>query len=184
MLAWRIRRRGNGKQPICSGGGARLDRSDTIDDLFWIDDEGPVAGVVLTDWGEAWGCEPIVVPGLSTASLPTVWERAVEAVDTLGLEAVDVLVRDDDVELLGLLGDAGFVRDDDRIDGVTWMDAEDRPAVAALPEGFVLVDRARETGAGPHPHAATKRRGGRGPPPAKCSLYRPDARLLAVEALR
>jgi GNAT superfamily N-acetyltransferase len=61
-----------------------------------------------------------------------------------------VLVRDDDVELIDLLGDSGFVRDDDRVDGVTWMDAEDRPAVAALPEGFVLVDRARAE-AGPHP---------------------------------
>jgi ribosomal protein S18 acetylase RimI-like enzyme len=124
--------------------------SDTINDHFWIDDEGPVAGVVFTDWGEAWGCDPIVVPGVSTVPLPTVWARAVEALDTLGLEAVDVLARDDDLELLGLLDDAGFVPDDDRTDGVTWMDAEARADVAALPEGFELVDRAREN-AGPHP---------------------------------
>ena len=42
-------------------------RSDTIDQLFWIDDEGPVAGVVLTQWGHAWGCDPIVVPERSHA---------------------------------------------------------------------------------------------------------------------
>src|SRR5438309_11509653 len=30
-------------------------RSDAIDQLFWIDDEGPVAGVILTDWGSGWG---------------------------------------------------------------------------------------------------------------------------------
>src|SRR5687767_15016011 len=76
-------------------------QSDTVDDRFWIDDEGPVAGVVFTDWGETWGCEPIVVPGVSTVRLPIVWARAVEALDTLELEAVDVLVRDDDVELIG-----------------------------------------------------------------------------------
>lgn len=154
-------------------------QSDVVDDVFWIDDEGPVAGVVLTDWGEAWGCDPIVVPGLSTVSLPTVWARAVEAVDTLGLEAVDVLARDDDVELLGLLGDARFVPDADRTDGVTWMDAEDRPAVAALPEGFVLVDRAREQ-TGPHP---MRQRNGEEVEARlrQCSLYDPTLDL-AVEA--
>ena len=153
--------------------------SDTIDDLFWIDDDGPVAGVVLTDWGEAWGCDPIVVPGLSTVSLPTVWARAVEAVDTLGLEAVDVLARDDDVELLGLLGDAGFVPDDDRTDGVTWMNAEDRPAVTALPEGFVLVDRAREQ---TRPHPMRQRNGEDVEARLRqCSLYDPTLDL-AVEA--
>ena len=153
--------------------------SDAIDDLFWIDDEGPVAGVVLTDWGEAWGCDPIVVSGAATVRLPTVWARAVEALDTFGLEAVDVLARDDDAELLGLLGDAGFVPDDDRTDGVTWMDAEDRPAVAALPEGFLLVDRAREQ-TGPHP---MRQRNGEAVEARlrQCSLYDPTLDL-AVEA--
>src|SRR6266511_1654936 len=45
--------------------------SDAIDQLFWIDDEGPVAGIVLTDWHRAWGCDPIIVPGVSAVSLPT-----------------------------------------------------------------------------------------------------------------
>src|SRR5256886_9969483 len=69
-------------------------RSDTIDQLFWIDDEGPVAGVVLTQWGHAWGCDPIVVPG-GIVPLDALWARAVEAIDGLGLEAVEVLARDD-----------------------------------------------------------------------------------------
>ena len=153
--------------------------SDAIDQRFWIDDEGPVAGVVLTDWGEAWGCDPIVVPGVSAIALPTVWASAVEAVDSLGLKAVDVLARDDDVELLGLLGDAGFVADDGLVDGVTWMDAEDRTGVAALPEGFVLVDRAREK-SGPHP--MRKRNGEEVEARLRqCSLYDPTLDL-AVEA--
>src|ERR1700693_1623478 len=75
--------------------------SDAIDHLFWTDDEGAVAGVVLTDWGRAWGCDPIVVPGSSTVPLPTVWARAVEAIETLGVDAVEVLARDDDFELQG-----------------------------------------------------------------------------------
>src|SRR5205809_774727 len=93
-------------------------RSDAIDQIFWMDDSGPVAAVVLTDWGRAWGCDPIVVPGVSMVSLPTVWARALGAIDALGLEAVEVLTRDDDVELRGLLADAGFVADDEQ-SGIT-----------------------------------------------------------------
>lgn len=78
-------------------------RSDAIDQIFWIDDEGPVAGVVLTDWGRTWGCDPIVVRGVSTVPLPTVWARALEAIDSFALEAVEVLARDDDLQLRGLL---------------------------------------------------------------------------------
>jgi GNAT superfamily N-acetyltransferase len=154
-------------------------RSDAIDQVFWIDDEGPVAGVVLMEWDRAWGCDPILVPRFSTVPLPTVWARAVEAIDALGLEAVEVLARDDDVELLGLLAGSGFVADDDR-SGITWMDAQNRPEVAALPEGFVLVDRAQET-TKPHP---MRRRSGEGVEARlrQCSLYDP-ALDLAVEAV-
>ena len=153
-------------------------RSDTIDDLFWVDDEGPVAGVVLTDWGEAWGCVPIVIPGVSTVPLSTVWARAVETVDALGLEAVEVLASDDDFELLGLLDATGFVADDDR-SGTTWMDAQDRQEVTALPDGFELVDRNKDS-TGPHP---MRQRNGEEVEARlrQCSLY--DAALdLAVEA--
>jgi ribosomal protein S18 acetylase RimI-like enzyme len=154
-------------------------RSDAIEQLFWIDDEGPVAGVVLTDWGRAWGCDPIVVPGVSTVRLVTVWARAVEAIDALGLEAVEVLARDDDLEFLRLLAGAGFVADDDDRSGITWMEAQERPGVAALPEGFVLVDRAQET-TKPHP---MRRRSGEEVEARlrQCSLYDP-ALDLAVEA--
>src|SRR6266567_767911 len=69
-------------------------RSDAVDQLFWIDDDGPVASVVLTDWGRPWGCDPIVVPGDSIVPLPVVWERAAEAIDSLALDTVEVLARD------------------------------------------------------------------------------------------
>jgi GNAT superfamily N-acetyltransferase len=152
--------------------------SDAIDQLFWIDDQGPVAGVVLTDWGRAWGCDPIVVPGESTVALPTVLARAVEAIEGLGLHAVEVLARDDDPELPGLLAGAGFVADDDQ-SGITWMKAEDRPRVTPPPNGFVLVDRAEETTT-PHP---MRRRSGEAVEARlrECSLYDP-ALDLAVEA--
>jgi GNAT superfamily N-acetyltransferase len=133
---------------------------------------------VFTDWGRAWGCDPIVVPGVSTVPVPTLWARAVETIDALGLEAVEVLARDDDVELRGLLAEAGFAADDSQ-SGITWMNADDRPGLVALPEGFVLVDRVGET-TRPHP---MRRRSGEGVEARlrQCSLY--DRALdLAVEA--
>jgi ribosomal protein S18 acetylase RimI-like enzyme len=153
-------------------------RSDAVDQLFWIDDDGPVAGVLLTDWDRAWGCDAIVVPGSSTVPLPTVWAHAVEAIDSLALDAVEVLVRDDDLELRSLLAGAGFVADRGH-SGITWMNAEDRPNVAALPEGFVLVDRAKETTT-PHP---MRSRSGEDVEARlrQCSLYDPGLDL-AVEA--
>ena len=111
-------------------------RSDSIDHVFWIDDVGPVAAVVLTDWGRAWAFDPIVVPGSSTVPLHAVWTHAAEAIDGLRLETVEVAARDDDFELLDLLTEGGFVADDHQ-SGITSMDAEDRPDVSTLPEGFV-----------------------------------------------
>jgi GNAT superfamily N-acetyltransferase len=153
-------------------------RSDAIDQIFWTDDDGPVAGVALTDWGRAWGCDLIVVPGVSTVPLPRVWSRALETIEALELEAVEVVARDDDGELRGLLAGAGFVADDEE-SGITWMSAADRPDVAGLPEGFVLVDRAGEKRR-PHP---MRRRSGETVEARlmRCSLYDPGLDL-AVEA--
>lgn len=66
--------------------------------------------------------------------------------------------------------DAGFVADDDQ-SGIACMNAEDRPDVAALPEGFVLVDRAKEM-TRPHP---LRRRSGEEVEARlrQCSLYDP-----------
>jgi GNAT superfamily N-acetyltransferase len=153
-------------------------RSDAIDQLFWIDDVGPVASIVLTDWGRAWGCDPMIVPGSSTVPLAAVWARAAEVIDALGLETVEVAAREDDFELLDLLAESGFVRDDHQ-SGITSMDAEERPDVSPLPEGFVLVDRAHNPST-PHP---MQRRSGGGVEARlrQCSLYDP-ALDLAVEA--
>ena len=132
----------------------------------------------MTDWSRAWGCDPIVVPGSSTVPLHAVWTHAAEAIDGLRLETVEVAARDDDFELLDLLAEGGFVADDHQ-SGITSMDAEDRPDVSTLPEGFVLVDRAGDPRT-PHP---MRRRSGEGVEARlhQCSLYDP-ALDLAVEA--
>jgi ribosomal protein S18 acetylase RimI-like enzyme len=151
-------------------------RSDAIDQLFWVDDEGPVAAVVLTEWRRGWGCDPILVPG--TVPLRTVWAAALDAIAGSSLRTVEVLVRDDDRDLPALLTKAGFEPDLDDRGGVTWMEAGDRPAVVEPPEGFVLVDRGGEP-ARPHP---MRLRSGEGVEERlrQCSLYDP-ALDLAVE---
>ena len=152
-------------------------RSDSIGQLFWLDDEGPVAAVVLTEWSRGWGCDPIGLRGAQAVPLSTVWARALDLVDALALEAVEVLARDDDSELLGLLAGADFKGADEQ-GGETWMNADERPELTPLPDGFVLVDRATATN---RPHPMRRRNGeaveGR---LRQCSLY--DAALdLAVE---
>jgi len=177
-LVWRTRKRGCGRRLTCSGGGVHRAARDAIDQLFWIDDEGPVAGVVLTDWGSAWGCDLIVVPGVTTVPLSALWRRAVEAIDALGVESVDVLVDNDDAELVDLLASTGFVVGEE--DGTTWMDAEERPDVTPLPEGFVLVDRALET---TRPHPMRHRNGEQVEARLRqCSLYDPALDLAAETA--
>ena len=153
-------------------------RSDAIGQVFWVDSDGPVAGVVLTEWRRVWGCDPILVAGVSAVPLTTVVARALEAIDALKLEAVETLVRDDDVELQRLLASAGFVADEDARGGETWMDAQDRASVAAMPEGFVLVDR---TQARQKPHPMRSRSGAEVEARLRqASLYDP-ALDLAVE---
>lgn len=123
-------------------------RSDAIGQLFWVDDEGPVAAFVVTDWGGAWECDPILVPRTPALTLRAVWASGMEAVHELGLEEIEVLAREDDVALLGLLTSAGFVPGQQY--WTAWMDARDRAEVVSLPAGFALVDRAGRE-AGPHP---------------------------------
>lgn len=127
--------------------------SDAVDELFWLDAEGPVAGVLLTDWGRRWSCEPVVVPG-SPVGLETVWAHAVEEIDRLELAAVETLVADDDVQLPALLQRSGFAPDEERC-GLGWLELASRPPTAPLPAGFVFADRVATT----RPHHMQRRNG-------------------------
>jgi GNAT superfamily N-acetyltransferase len=153
--------------------------SDEIEQLFWTDDEGPVAGVLLTTWGEdTWQCDPLVVPEAAGPSLDAVWARALEEIDARASgQVVEVLVRDDDAELIGLVETSGFVAAPGG--GTLWMNASDRPDVKPPAAGFTLVDRSVRAGT-PHPmhqrngDAVEERLG-------QVSLYDPELDL-AIEA--
>jgi GNAT superfamily N-acetyltransferase len=147
--------------------------SDVFQQLFWLDDDGPVAAVVLTDWGPRWSCDPIVVPH-STPTITDVWSRALELIESLQAANVEVHVRDDDAELITLLTAAGFVVPREQ-SGDTWMMAADRPAVAALPDGLRVVDRSQSAG---RPHPMRHRNGDEVEERLQqCSLYDPELDL-------
>ena len=154
-------------------------RSDGVDQLFWIDDDGPVAAVVLTDWEQVWGCDCILVPDLPTAPpVAEVWARAVQLIEPVRPEAVETLVRDDDTAMRALVTGSGFVAGDGS-DYMCWMAAGSRPPVAAAPPGFAIVDRADATD---EPHPMRHRNG----PDVQtrlleCSLYDPALDLAVFD---
>jgi len=109
----------------------------------WFDEVGPVGVALLTDWGDAVQGDALVVPG--TVALDDVWSALLRAAPPM----LDVLARDDDTELLDLLGDAGFAATRER-SASTWLDADRRPPVSPVPDGYRLVDRTQRLGV-PHP---------------------------------
>lgn len=151
--------------------------SDEVEKIFWIDDEGPVAGVLLTSWtDDAWQCDPVVVPGASGPEPNMVWTRAIEHAVKHSAKGLEVPVHDDDRIFQELAKRDGLTAGDQ--DSTAWMDAVDRPAVSAPPEGFVVADRAQR-GAAPHP---MRHRNGKGVAQRlnQCPLYDPGLDL-AVE---
>jgi ribosomal protein S18 acetylase RimI-like enzyme len=151
--------------------------SDEIGQLFWVDDDGPIGAAILTDWGHAWGCDPIVVPEAADDLFPVIWSQAEEVIDARKLATVEVRVRDDDPLLREMLAEAGFTLGDEA-GASTWMRASDRPDVPAPPEGFALTDRAHIAD---HPHPLVTRNG----PDVEarlnqCSLYDSELDLAVV----
>jgi GNAT superfamily N-acetyltransferase len=107
--------------------------------------------------------------------LPVVWLRALERMDSLALDAVDVIARDDDATLQALLADAGFARTD-TVGVLTWMPTNERARPTLLPEGFRLRDR---THTSDRPHHMIPRNGELvAERLLQTSLYRPDLDLF------
>jgi ribosomal protein S18 acetylase RimI-like enzyme len=127
----------------------RARRSDEVEKLFWVDDEGPVAGVLLTSWADdVWQCDPIVVPRAAGPEPDVLWRRALEHASEHSPEGFEVPVSDDDRTFRELAQRSGLAAGEQ--DSTAWMDARDRPPMPSLPGGFVLSDRMQRRAA-PHP---------------------------------
>ena len=152
-------------------------RSDGVERIFWVDDQGPVAGVLLTSWtDDDWQCDPIIVPRVPGPEPKVVWAQALQEIDAHAMGQIEVPVRDDDVAFKELVEGSGLVA------GVrtttAWMSAADRTRVQSPAEGFAIVDRTQRGGK-PHPMI---HRNGEGVEErlAQCPLYDPELDL-AVE---
>ena len=152
-------------------------QSDGLEQAFWVDDDGPAGAVVFTAWGDVWGCDPIVVPGISDDALPEMWSTAMRTVDDGRLQAVETLVPDDDEQLRDLVTGAGFEPTGER-SGTMWANADERKPTPAIPAGFMLVDRTARARA---PHPMVQRNGTAVEERLKqCSLYDPALDLAVV----
>jgi GNAT superfamily N-acetyltransferase len=151
-------------------------RTDAVEQSFWLDEEGPVAAVVVTEWRDGLGIDPIVVPG-SEVTLSSIWARGLDIAATLRPTKIDTLVRDDDAEMLRLAADAGFVAEHER-SGITRMNAGDRSCPTPVAAGFELVDRAHEH---VQPHPMRRRNGDEVETRLRqCSLYDPELDLAIL----
>lgn len=141
---------------------------------FWLDDEAPVAAVILTDWNGHWGCDVISATGNPSTVLDIVWPNALEQIDRFERGTVEVAARDDDVAMVEALTLAGFeLTGEAAVE--TWMGAGDRPEVSPLPKGFALLSR---TDTPERAHHMVSRNGEHvAARLAECSLYRPELDL-------
>jgi len=148
--------------------------SDGVEQLFWLDADGPVAGVLLTGSADdSWQCDPIVVPGVSSPAPDVVWSRALEHATEHAATGFDVPVSDDGV-FAAAARRSGLTPG--YRDSTGWMDAADRPAVSAPADGFILVDRTQRLEV---PHHMRYRSGDMVSQRLKqCSLYDPGLDLV------
>jgi GNAT superfamily N-acetyltransferase len=150
-------------------------RSDDIATPMWLDQHGPVAAVLVTDWASSWGIDLLRVPG-AAPDIDEIWVGVRDVITTVGHERCNALVREDDEELVSRLLAAGF-RPGSRA-WEAWVEPPDRMPATVPPAGYRLVDRAKNA-VRPHPMIA---RNGLEVEERllRCSLYDP-ALDLAVE---
>lgn len=151
--------------------------SDDVEQPFWLDDDGPMAGVLMTSFhDDHWQCDPIVLPSVADVDPALVWTRARDLISSHARGSLEVHLRDDDTTFTESVVDAGLVADYQWT--ITWMAPQDRPDPIPPADGFAIVDRAGRTNT-PHPMSARN-----GPDVAvrlrECSLYDPELDL-AVE---
>lgn len=148
--------------------------SDALEQCFWVDEHGPIAMALLTEWGHHWQLDPIVLPGRASELAPVAMERALSLSAELGMDELEVLADNEDEILIGMLEDFGFSPGPETA-GIAWMDAAALSDGAAVPDGYRVTDRSvSPTGA----HWLEARNG----PAAEvrlrqCSLYDPQLDL-------
>ncbi len=153
--------------------------TDDFSQLFWFDENGhPEAAVIATDSGEEMQLDPIVMPDATPEWVTHVMQRGLAHASEAGLDPVSLEVdRADDV-LRAVLVRHGFAIEEAGL-VEAWLNADARPAISPLEEGYRLISRL-DAGDQPH-HMISQRRNHSDPEPRlrRTSLYRPDLDLAA-----
>ena len=128
--------------------------TDAWDMPIWVDDAGPVAAVVATDWEHAVAIDAFVLPSRGDL-LPEVWEAAMAVLENHHDATFEVMVDDRDGDSVARLEAAGFHPLPET--GVSaWVDAGDlRRLDAELPAGYRITSRATLRESMPHHFSAT-----------------------------
>lgn len=141
---------------------------------FWVDQDGPAAAVVLTNWGERWQCDLICAEDITSSHASVLWSQALEQIRAIDARPLEVVIRADDKALLDVVKRSGFTVEGEP--GInSWMNANERPSVTPLPTGFTLVSRSDYSEL---PHPMIPRSGmDVSARLAECSLYDPKLDL-------
>src|SRR5829696_6061488 len=114
--------------------------SDEVALPVWFDDaDQPIAAAVLTEWPHAWWLDIIRLPELALTLDDLARPAWAQLERREGLPVIESMVLADDVELGAWFEGQSFAVAGESWSG--WQAAADRPAVAALPTGYQLVDR-------------------------------------------
>ena len=159
--------------------------TDDLGQLFWFDDQGrPEAAVTVIDFGDGSSAvyeDPTLVVTVMPDSTPGwiehVVDRGLAHVRECGIGSVGLEVDRDDEVMRSVLIDHGFAVTGDGL-VQCWMDADARPAISPLHDGYRLRTR-RDRAAAPH-HMAQPARPDVGARLEETSLYRADLDLVVV----
>lgn len=160
--------------------------TDDVEQLFWFgDDDLPVAAVSVVDFGDGTSLvydDPTLVVTVMPDATPDwvahVVGRGLAHVAAAGIAHVELEIDRADGVMREAMSGRGFTRKGDAI-VECWMDADARPHVSPLAEGYRLVSRA-DVPERPH-HLARPGRDDVEERLRQTSLYRPDLDLVVLD---
>lgn len=145
---------------------------DDADAVVWVDGDAPVTAAVFTRWSASrYGCAVLGDPTLAAA-----WEFVHRRCGELAAASIEMEVDPTSPVSVAEAARAGFTEHVETI-AVSWLDAADRAAVRALPNGYTLATRLEQDG----PHPMIKRNGADVEARLRdCSLYDPELDLALL----
>jgi len=161
--------------------------TDTYDQLYWFDEAGPVAAVLMNDFGDGSSLvysSPVfsilVMPDITAEFLAHIVDRALAHAAANGIEAIEMEVERTDQVMRDLAFERGFTDQGEALIEC-WLAADARPAVSALHEGYQLLSRAETAANGQPHHLAAPHRPNVEERLNQTTLYRPDLDLVVLD---